>query len=59
MRLLGEQRFLTCDSTGFGSETRQRAEELGALAHVRLEMHRRRHRDENLLRRVVVERGTP
>jgi hypothetical protein len=57
MRLLGAQRLLACNSRGFRPETGQGVEELGARA--RLELEGGRHRDQNLLRRLVVERRAP
>ena len=55
LRLLGPECLLPRDSCSFRAQARQRVEQVGA----RLEVDRRRHRDQNLLRRVVVERGTP
>ena len=55
LRLLGPECLLPRDSCRVHAQASQRVEQIGA----RLEVERRRYRDHDLLRRVLVERGTP
>jgi hypothetical protein len=55
MRLLGPERLLMRNPRRVRAQVSQRVEQIGA----RLEMHRRRDRDQHLLRRVMLERGPP
>ncbi len=55
LRLLGPECLLPRDSCRVRAQASQRVEQIGA----RLEVERRRCRDHDLLRRVLVERGTP